>query len=62
MLALSLSLQLILGKCLENIPVKDLVVVKERLGETKFNEFLSKVSLSDREVLESTLALVDSTL
>ena len=47
-----------LGKVLQNISVQDLVVVKERLGETKFNEFLSKVSVSDREVLENTLAIL----
>jgi hypothetical protein len=57
MLALSFLAPADLGKVLKNIPVNDLVVVKERLGESKFNEFLSKVSISDREVLENILAI-----
>lgn len=62
MLALSFLAPADLGKVLKNIPVQDLVVVKERVGESKFNEFLSKVGVSEREVLENTLALVESTL
>jgi hypothetical protein len=58
MLALSFLAPADLGKVLKNIPVQDLVVLKERLGETKFNEFLSKVSITDREVLENALALI----
>jgi hypothetical protein len=57
MLALSFLAPADLGKVLTNIPVQDLVVVKERLGESKFNEFLSMVSISDREVLENILAI-----
>ena len=56
-LALSFLAPADLGKVLTNIPVQDLVVVKERLGESKFNEFLSKVSVSDREVLKNILAI-----
>ena len=57
MLALSFLAPADLGKVLTNIPVQDLVVVKERLGESKFNEFLSMVSVSDREVLENVLTI-----
>ncbi len=57
MLALSFLAPSDLGKVLTNIPANDLVVVKERLGESKFNEFLSKVSVPDREVLEKILPI-----
>lgn len=56
-LALSFLAPSDLAKVLKNIPIQDLVVVKERLGDSKFGEFLSKVSITDKEVLENALAL-----